>query len=137
MPDWKELVRQRLSGLALDAAEQDEVHAELASHLEESYEALLKENVPEQAAFRRVLFQVANWRDLQRRIFIAKKKGHIMKKRVQQLWIPGFLALILSTLFLMTLQKVFGVRPRIVGSGPGAVLFYVPWLVVLPFIGAL
>jgi len=137
MPDWQELVRQRLSGLELDAAEKDEVHSELAAHLEESYEALLKQNVPEQAAFRRVLFQVTNWRDLQRRIFIAKKKGHFMKKRLHQLWIPGFLALILSTLFLMTLQKVLGVRPRIVGSGPGAILFYVPWLVALPFIGAL
>src|SRR5690349_4701943 len=134
MPDWQELVRQRLSGLALGAAETNEVHEELAAHLEESYEALLKENVPEEAAFRRALFQVTNWRNLQRRIFIAKKKGHVMKKRLHQLWIPGFLALILSTLFLMTLQKVFGVRPRIVGSGPGAILFYVPWLVALPFI---
>jgi len=30
MPDWQKLVSQVLSGLALDAAEKDEVHAELA-----------------------------------------------------------------------------------------------------------
>ena len=60
-----------------------------------------------------------------------------MKKRAQQLWIPGFLTLILSTLLLMTLQEAFGVKPRIVASGPSAILFYVPWLVSLPFSGAL
>lgn len=60
-----------------------------------------------------------------------------MKKRVQQLWIPGFLTLILSTLLLMAFQEAFGVKPRIVASGPSAILFYVPWLVSLPFVGAL
>jgi len=59
-----------------------------------------------------------------------------MKKRVQQLWIPGFLTFILSTVFLMTLQKL-GFRPRIIGDGPNTILFYVPWLVSLPFVGAL
>jgi len=42
MPDWQKLVRQRLGGLTLDAAEKEEVHAELAAHLEETYEALLR-----------------------------------------------------------------------------------------------
>ena len=28
MPNWQELVRQRLSGLALDAAEKDEINAD-------------------------------------------------------------------------------------------------------------
>jgi hypothetical protein len=137
MPNWQELVRQRLSDLALDPREKEEVHAELAAHLEESYEAFLKEGLQEQAAVHGALSQVTNWRSLQRHILIAKKGGHLMRKRVQQLWIPGFLTLVLSTLFLMTLQKVLGVRPRIVGSGPGAMLFDVPWLVALPFIGAL
>jgi len=58
-----------------------------------------------------------------------------MKKRVQQLWIPGLLTLILSTTCLMTLQKL-GFQPRIAGSGPGTILFYVPWLLTLPVFGA-
>lgn len=136
MPDWQELVRQRLSGLALDASEKDEVHAELAGHLEESYEALLKEGVPEQAAVHHVLSQVTNWRDLQHKILAAKRRGDFMHKRVRQLWIPGFLLLILSAIFLMMLQKL-GFQPRIIGSGPSAILFYVPWLASLPFLGAL
>jgi hypothetical protein len=136
MPDWRELVRQRLSSLALDAAEKDEVHAELAAHLEESYEALQKEGLPERDAVHRTLAQIANWRDLQRKIFIAKRRGYLMQKRMHQLWIPGFLTLTLSMTFLMVLQKL-GFRPRIVWSGSIAILFYVPWLLSLPFFGAL
>ena len=58
-----------------------------------------------------------------------------MKQRVHQLWIPGFLTFTLSTAFLMTLQKL-GFRPRVIGDGPGAILFYVPWLASLLFCGA-
>ena len=59
-----------------------------------------------------------------------------MEKRVRQLWVPGFLTLILSMLFLTALQK-FGLRPRIVWSGSNSVLLYMPWLLSLPFFGAL
>src|SRR5438094_933765 len=41
MPDWRELVSKGLSGLKLGAGEKEEVHAELAAHLEETYKALL------------------------------------------------------------------------------------------------
>jgi hypothetical protein len=136
MRNWQELVGQRLAGLELDAAEKEEVHAELAAHLEESYEGLRKQGISETEAVRSALSQVTNWRDLQRRIFIAKRRGPFMKKRVQQLWIPGFLTLILSVVLQMMLQKL-GFRVRIVGSGPNAILFYVPWLAGLPFFGAL
>jgi hypothetical protein len=135
MPDWQELVRQRLSGLALDAAEKDEIHAELAAHLEESYEALCKQGVPQREAVQRTLGQVADWHDLQRKILIARREQP-MQKRVNQLWVPGFLTLTLSMIFLVTLQRL-GFQPRIVGGGPNMILFYAPWLASLPFFGAL
>jgi hypothetical protein len=135
MPNWQELVRQRLSGLRLGAAEKDDVHAELAAHFEESYEALRKEGAPEQVAVRCALSQVTNWRDLQRNIFIAKSGGHLMKKRLHQLWIPGFLTLILSMILLIMLQK--NGLSRMVERGPNAIPFYVPWLLSLPLLGAL
>jgi hypothetical protein len=136
MADWRELVRQRLSGLALDAAEKEEVQLELAAHLEESYEGFCKQGLLEKEAARRALEQVSDWQDLQRRILNAKRRGHPMKKRTHQLWIPGFLTLTLSMIFLAVLQKL-GFQPRIAGSGPNAVLLYVPWLLSLPFFGAL
>jgi hypothetical protein len=136
MPDWQELVRQRLSGLALEAEEKDEVQVELAAHLEESYEAFCKEGLPEKEAVHRTFEQVADWRDLQRRILIAKRSGHPMQKRAQQLWIPGLLTLILSMVFLATLQEL-GFHARMVSWRDSDILFYVPWLVSLPFFGAL
>jgi hypothetical protein len=136
MPDWQELVRQRLSGLALDAEEKDEVHAELAGHLEETHERLRKEGLRDPDAMQRTLAQVADWHDLRHKILIAKRRGHLMKERLHQLWIPGFLALILSMLFLATLQKL-GFQPRIDSSNPNTIFFYVPWLPSLPFFGAL
>jgi len=57
------LVSQVLSGLALDAAEKDEVHAELAAHLEDFYESLRTKGLSEQAAIQQTLAQVANWPD--------------------------------------------------------------------------
>jgi len=133
MADWQKLVRQRLSGLALDAAEMDEVHAELAAHLEDFYESLRTKGLPEQAAIQQTLAQVANWPDLRRKILIAKKGRDFMKKRLHQLWIPGFLTFILSTVFLMTLQKQ-DFQPRIIFW---SVLFYAPWLMSLPVCGAI
>jgi hypothetical protein len=136
MPDWQELVRLHLSGLALDPSEKEEVHEELAAHLEESYEVFCRQGLPEKEAAHRTLEQVSDWQDLQRRIFVAKRRSHPMQKRVRQLWIPGFFTLILSTLLLMALQRL-GFQPRIISwSGPGTILFYVPWLLSLPVIGA-
>ena len=62
------MVQQRLCGLALDAAEKEEVHAELAAHLEETYEALLREGMPEPEAIERALSQAGDWQNLRRRI---------------------------------------------------------------------
>jgi len=136
MPNWQELVRQRLSGLALDIAERDEIHAELAAHLEESYEAFCAEGLLQREAVERTLGQVADWQDLQRKILIARRRKQPMQKRVHQLWIPGVLTMMLSTIFLMALQKL-GVQPRLVGNGSNGILFYAPWLASLPFFGAL
>src|SRR5690242_21778426 len=128
MLDWHAVVRQRLSGLALDAAEKDEVHVELAAHLEESYEALRAQGVPEPSAIRDTLSQVSSWTDLQAKILSVRRRRQPMRKRAHQLWIPGFLTLALSTIFLMTLQKL-GFQPRVISwMGPGTILLYVPWL---------
>jgi len=137
MPDWQNLVGQRLSRLALGDAEKAEVYAELAGHLEETYEFLRRDGVSEQEATQRTLSQVADWTDLQNRITVAKKEEDQVQSRVRQLWIPGFLTLMLSSILLMALQK-FGLQPRIISWNElGLMLFYVPWLVALPLFGAL
>jgi len=139
MLDWQKLVRQRLSGLALDGPEKDEVHAELAAHLEESYESLRTKGLLEQAAMQQTLAQVADWQDLRRKIQIARtRKENMMNDRVRQLWLPGLLTFMLSTGTLALLQ-IFGPKPWVValrGVLPVG-LMYVPWLLSLPLVGAM
>lgn len=139
MPDWQELVRRELSGLALNAAEKDEVHAELAAHLEETYEGLVKEGEAEPAAVQRVLSLAGDWGELRRRI--QMEKGSNMTNRVRQLWLPGFLTLFASMILLMIIE-FFGPRPQIVQLRGWSMIapvmvVYVPWLLALLFIGAL
>ncbi len=55
MPDWKELVRQRLANLKLDGAREAEVVDELAQHLEDRYDALRSSGIAESQAQRQAL----------------------------------------------------------------------------------
>ena len=136
MRDWQKLVEERLSGLALEPEEKAEIIAELAAHLEDVCDAMRRQGVPKNEAAERALSQVGSWRQLQSRIFATKRSEHFMRNRVRQLWVPGFLTMILSTLFLMMLPKL-GFQPRLIGSGPNAILFYGPWLLSLLLFGAL
>ena len=151
MPDWRGLVSARLADLALEETEKQEVIAELAGHLEETYEGLAREGISHDEAVRRALSEVANWRDLQRRIRDAKED--LMNARTTRLWLPSFVTLALSFITLVAFSFL-GLRPGPMGSRPssevwsghlvggiiGATFFvneYTVWLMVLPFVGAL
>lgn len=141
MRDWQELVQERLAGLALEPEEQAEVVCELATHLQEHYEALLRSGVCEDEAARRALIQAGDWKKLRKRIQKTRNEDTNMTDRVKQLWLPGFLTLLLSMVLLMVIQFV-GPRPLVVDPhgwrmmAPMAVI-YVPWLISLLLIGAM
>jgi hypothetical protein len=136
MRNWEALVRGQLGGLSLDPGERGDVIAELAGHLEEACDGFLRQGMSEEEAVRRTLAQAGSWDDLKSKILVSKRKEQIMEQRVRQLWIPGFLSLILSMLFLVILQKQ-GLQAHLVWSGPNAILLYPTWLLSLPFFGAL
>ena len=142
MPDWQRLVRRRLSGLTLDAAEKDEVQAELAAHLAETCEELRRQGITEEEAVRRTLSQVEDWQKLTRLIQTARTKENIMTNRVKQFWLPALLTLLLSMGLLMLIQ-VFGPNPWLVARKSGwslvapVAVVYLPWLLSLPLIGAM
>jgi hypothetical protein len=141
MLDWEALVCQRLKGISLEADELREVIAELAGHLEETFEQLRQQGMPENAAVEGALLQVENWPSLGRKIQIARSKEDAMTNRVTQLWVPGFLTLLLSMTLLMLIQLI-GPKPLIVSThgwrmiAPAAVV-YIPWLLSLLPIGAM
>jgi len=141
VPDWETLIGQKLAGLSLEAGERREVIAELAAHLEETFEELRQQGLPEEAAVARTLMLVSDWKKLCRRIQIARSTEIMMTNRVRQLWLPGFLTLLLSMVLLMVIQLT-GPKPLIVSvhgwrmMAPVATI-YVPWLLCLLPIGAM
>jgi hypothetical protein len=141
MHDWEALVRERVAGISLEPEELREVIAELAGHLEETFEQLRRQGVTEEDALERTFSQVKNWQSLSRKIQIARSKENIMTNRVKQFWLPGFLMLFLSIILLTVIQFI-GPKPLFVSmqgwrmTAPVAVI-YVPWLLSLLPIGAM
>lgn len=137
MPDWQKLVRRRLFGLPLDAAEKDEIHAELAAHLEDTYESLLRDGIGNSEAAKRTLCLALDWQDLQRKIAVVRGGKDTMTNRVRQLWLPGLATLLLSS-GILALMQVLRLRPWILGKQgdlPVVVLYVWWWLMLLPLVG--
>ena len=60
-----------------------------------------------------------------------------MTNRVTQLWLPGLLTFTLS-MILLALTEIFGPKPWSTwGHNLPVALFYIPWLLSLPLVGAL
>jgi putative ABC transport system permease protein len=55
MPDWKQVIRERILGVKLDGARESEIVDELAQHLEDRYDALRSAGAPETEARRQAL----------------------------------------------------------------------------------
>jgi hypothetical protein len=137
MPEWRKLVSELLGALALDPHERAEVVEELAAHLDETFADLRHRGLAEQEATQRCLSEVHDWRDLRRKIQTARGKENIMTSRVTQLWLPGLVTFTLS-MVLLALTEISGPKPwNTWGHNPPIALFYIPWLLSLPFVGAL
>jgi hypothetical protein len=137
MPDWEELVRRHLSDLALDPAEKDEIRAELAAHLEDAYESMLRDGISNSEAAKRTLCLASDWQDLQRKITLARSGKDIMTNRVTQLWLPGLAAFVLSGGILALMQMLHLKAWILTKNGDLTIaVLYVWWLMLLPLVGA-
>ena len=140
-PDWEELVRTKLAGLAIGPGEKREVIEELAAHLDETCAELRGRGFSDEDAAQHALSEVRDWHDLRCRIQIARRKENIMSNRVKQFWLPGLWTLFLAMVLLEIIQ-LFGPNPWMPTTGnrlrmmPVAVV-YLTWLLALPLIGAL
>jgi hypothetical protein len=153
MPDWRNVVHDRLAELALEPEECADVIEELAGHLEESYEALRQRGASHDEGVRGALLQVENWNRLQKEIYVARAKEITMNPRTSRLWLPSLVTLVASFITLVAFGFLglppgpLGSRPHheewsshlITGirSGQDSVNEYTVWLMVLPFVGAL
>jgi hypothetical protein len=149
MPDWQKVVREHLAGLNLGHEEENEVIAELAGHLEETYETFCGKGMSEQEAMRHALAQVADWKGLHRKIYSARHKEEIMEPRARQFWVPGLLGFSLFLAFSTIAESTsFGwylggklwlvSHPLVLSLGRGTPIlrFHIESLVLLFFVGA-
>jgi hypothetical protein len=140
MPDWEKIVSEQLADLRLEDTDRKDVVAELAAHLEETYDALRRRGFPEHSAVEHALAHAGNWKDLQQKIFSARKDNN-MTPRAAQLWLPSLVTLVIS-FAIMILLSFFGLNPGPLseqGWRHGMYVFsdYTVWLIVLPLVGAL
>jgi len=133
--DWNALVRERLSGLGPHPAQQEQIVAELASHLQDLYEEGCAQGLCESEAVQRSVEEVADWHQLAQQIRDAKGEQENMNNRIMNFWLPSCISLAPSMGFLMLLQRT-GPQPRLVWLGSMPLMLYVPWLVALPLFGA-
>jgi hypothetical protein len=137
MPDWRAYVQDHLGSLSgpRTAEENGEVARELAAHLEEFHAALLARGAPEEEAFSQTCARAGNWQELRREIISAKQEG-TMRVRVRQIWLPGLITFMSAYVVLCLLQRI-GARPLYSHPGePVGVISYLPWLFLLPLVGA-
>lgn len=132
MPDWKRFVRRRMHSLCCMTKEG--VVAELAHHLEETYDQARSSGLAERAAIRLTLQEGQSWNVLAAEIDHAKQEG-AMNHRTKSLWIPGLATLFGASVLLMGVQ-FSGFNPHLTWVRGLGMLFYWPWLVGLPMFGA-
>jgi hypothetical protein len=150
MPDWEKLVRERLSDMRLELQDENDVIAELADHLEETFESLCRGGMSEHEATRRALAQVADWKGLNRKIYVARHQEEIMEPRVRQFWVPGLLGFSLFLAFSTIVESTsFGwylagklwlvSHPLVLSLGRGTPIlrFHIESLILLIFVGAM
>jgi hypothetical protein len=137
MPDWHKFVAEHLATLGNEQEERAEIIEELAAHLDETFVDCRKRGLAEGDAVSRCLDEVRDWRALRRDLQNARRKENGMTDRITQLWLPGLLTFTLS-MILLALTEIFGPKPWTTwGHNHPVALFYIPWLLSLPFVGAL
>lgn len=138
MPDWKKLVRERLGSTQLPSHVCDTVRAELAVHLEETYEQARSNGLTKIEAVELTMQEVDDWHVLAANIRHATSEEDSMNHRTKTLWLPGLASLAAASLFLLALTEL-SLAPQYlerVNSGLGRSL-YIAWLCAQILFGAL
>jgi len=94
MPDFEKLLRQRLG--SWNCHGRDDVVRELAAHLEERFQELVREGMAPDNAVPAAFEIVGDWREL--RTEIAAARRGTMTERARCILIPGAVALLIAAL---------------------------------------
>jgi len=136
MPDWFHLVRSRLGCLGLDPGRECEIVTELADHFEDLSEEGMGGGLSERTVMFRALGDVRDWKQFGHEIRRAELEEVAMNHRTKSVWLPGFLTAVLAWL-LYSLLEALSLHPRLVGTAYPPLIFFLPWTLALPVIGAM
>lgn len=123
MPDWIRFVQANMGDLDVPPEREQEIVTELADHLEDA--AVSEGSIEHQSV---------NWATLAQEIRIAEEEGN-MYSRLRTIWIPGLITGMLAAILLKILVAA-GIRPTIYWTSEMPLVFYIPWLITLPLVGA-
>jgi hypothetical protein len=138
MADIDRLIRQHLGQVGLAHRREEEILRELSDHLEDHAVVLEASGMVREDAVRKALDSVSDWPALRSEILLAETGGANMNYRTKVLWLPALGALTLSSA-LLALCQFSGVAPHFVWVNMNLqpyFAFYTPWLIALPFVGA-
>ena len=136
--DWKKLVHERVSSPNSAGRLHEDVIAELAAHLEETYEAARAQGLNETEAVKLALQEAGDWNVLGKNIKRARSaKEPPMNHRTKTLWLPSLASFAAASLFLLVLTHI-SLQPRFLVRLPGlGRSFYIEWLGAHLLFGAL
>jgi hypothetical protein len=137
VPDWEDLVRDRLDGLVFGADRHSEIVRELAGYLADHAEGLRAVGLDPAAAD--AVAASEDWVELRRGVRAALRGEDDTTARIRRYFMPALLMHVLAVLALVAVQEG-GIEPRVILVDPivsGCIMFYIPWLLFLPFVGAL
>lgn len=138
MPDWKQIVRERLNSAGLPPSTENDVITELAAHLEDIYEEGIEGGMSTSNAARDALAGI-HWPRLAGKIERAKSDSResgrdTMNQRTRKLWLPALGGIMFTAVLLVVLDKIHA-GPLAVRLGHLAMALQLAWFVAMPLFG--
>lgn len=135
MPDWRRIVEERLGNPGASEAAEGDILSELAGHMEDLFDTLKKQGLEDSEAAEFVLKELADGKQLGKRLRRAKEGE--MNDRTRQFWLPGMASLVAASLFLMVFARVSYLPHMLVVRSGVALMMYPAWLVAQPLFGGI
>jgi len=104
MPNWNQIVRDRLKPKRLSLADLDSIVSELAAHLEEAFDEAQARGLTEEQALHIALQEVKDWRVLAAEIRAARSEEGPVNYRTKSLWLPALVTLLGASVSLAVSQ---------------------------------
>jgi len=137
MPDWQEMVREKLAGAAVSRRRREELISELSNHLDDLHAELLGSGVEEPEASAQCLEQIEDVQQIAAAASRSQIWEDFMNQRSRTLLLPGLITLTLASVSLMVMQLFAFSTPRVHWVDGGAVAIGFVWLASLLPCGAL